>query len=243
MFTLFRWGRLFSLVATLLLASVALGQNETLPRTGQYWFDYDPTWKISERWSFDADASIRLINSDPFFYQLRLYPTMQFSPWKWMDLTGGVWFIYTNRFEGADLFETRPIIGIKVKKDIWRGIRLSNYLRMEFRIQRDLDANKTLTARRLRDRIQAMIPINHRSLSEDKTWYTFTDVEWFHQQDPEVDDGFNGRRRYRAGIAWRKNSTWTYQFFYGFQQTTSNLNRPLSNDEIFSFSLIHNIKQ
>jgi hypothetical protein len=224
------------------MAGAAQGQNETLPRNSQLWLDYDPTWSLSKRWTLDVDAATRYVNSDPALWQIRLYPTLEFSPLKWMDLSGGVWFIYTNRFENSDLFETRPFLGIRLKKDIWRGVRLSNYLRQEFRIRRDLDTGETRSARRLRNRLQVMIPINNKSLSEDNTWYAFADAEWFRQVNPDVDDGFNSRRRYRVGIGWRKNSTWTYQFFYGFQRTRSSSDQPYSKDDIFSFSLIHKIK-
>jgi hypothetical protein len=242
MSSLCRWNPLIAFLASLLMAGATQGQNETPPRNSQFWFDYDPTWGLSKRWTLDVDAYTRFINSDPPLWQIRLYPTLEFSLLKWMDLSGGVWFIYTNRFENSDLFETRPFVGIKLKKDIWRGIRLSNYVRQEFRIRRDLDTGETLSARRLRNRLQAMIPINHKSLSEDNTWYAFVDAEWFQQVNPEVDDGFNSRRRYRTGFAWRKNSTWTYQFFYGFQRSRNNVGQPFSADQIFSLGLIHNIK-
>jgi Protein of unknown function (DUF2490) len=222
------WNPLMAFLASLLMAGAAQGQNEPLPRNSQFWFDYDPTWSLSKRWTLDVDAATRFINSDPALWQVRLYPTLDFSLLKWMDLSGGVWFIYTNRFENSDLLETRPWVGIKLKK--------------EFRIRSDLDTGATLTARRLRNRLQVMIPINRKSLSEDNTWYAFADAEWFRQVNPEVNDGFNSQRRYRAGIAWRRNSTWTYQFFYGFQRSRSSINAPFFKDDIFSFSLIHKIK-
>jgi Protein of unknown function (DUF2490) len=237
-----RWNLLIAFLASLLIASAAQGQNESLPRNSQFWFDYDPTWGLSKRWTLDVDAAIRVVNSDPALWQMRLYPTLEFSLLRWIDLSGGVWFIYTNRFENSDLFETRPFVGIKFKKDVGRGIRLSHYVRQEFRIRRDLDAGGALSARRLRNRLQVMIPINHKSLSQDNTWYAFADAEWFRQVNPEVDDGFNSRRRYRTGIGWRRNSTWTYQFFYGFQRSRSSIDEPFSKDDIFSFSLIHRIK-
>src|SRR5262245_19422920 len=203
MLSVCRWNLLIAFLASPLIASAALGQNETPPRNSQYWFDYDPTWVLSKRWTLDVDAATRFINSDPALWQIRLYPTLEFSLLKWMDLSGGVWFIYTNRFENTDLFETRPFVGIKLKKDIWRGIRLGGIHRAECRFRTDRRTGGTLTARRLRNRIQAVIPINKQSLSEDDTWYAFADAEWFWQVNPNVNDGFNSRRRYRAGIAWR----------------------------------------
>ena len=233
---------MIAFLASLLIAGAAQGQNEPLARNSQFWFDYDPTWGLGKRWTLDVDACTRFINSDPPRWQIRLYPTLEFSPLKWMDLTGGVWFIYIHRFENSAIFETRPMVGIKLKKDIWRGIRLSHFVRQEFRIRRNLDTGETLTVRILRNRLQVMIPINHKSLSEDNTWYAFADAEWFRRVDPKVDDGLNSRRRYRAGIAWRRNSTWTYQFFYGFQRTRISIDAPFLSANIFSFSLIHKIK-
>ncbi|MGH9753829.1 MAG: DUF2490 domain-containing protein [Blastocatellia bacterium] len=232
---------LIAFIALLLAAGAARGQDEP-PQTTQLWFDYDPTWLLSKRWTLDVDIATRAIISGQPLWQIRLQPTLQFSPWKWMDLTGGVWVIYSRQAEAFDRFETRPTVGIRHKVDIWRGVRLSNYFRVELRIQRNLDTSQTLTARRLRNRIQVMAPINHRSLSQDNTWHIFADAEFFRQRDPNVDDGFNSRQRYRAGIGWRKDSARTYQFFYGFERSRNLINEPFSSDNIFSFSLIQTFK-
>src|SRR5262245_2673104 len=170
MVSVFRCNPLIVFLASLFMTSAALGQTETLPRNNQFWFEYDPTWVLSKRWTLDVDAGTRFITSDPALWQIRLYPTLEFSPLKWMDLTGGVWFIYTNRFENSDLFETRPFVGIRLNKDIWRGISLCNYVRQEFRIRSDPTTRATSTARRLTYSIQVMIPMNKESLSEANTW-------------------------------------------------------------------------
>jgi hypothetical protein len=233
---------LIAFIALLLMAGLARGQTETTT-TGQIWINYDPTWRLSERWTFDLDTAARSINSDQFLWQIRLHPTLEFSPLKWMDLTGGVWLIYTRQTETFDRFETRPVVGIRLKVDIWRGVRLSNYFRLEYRVQRNLDTGETQAARRLRDRIQAMIPINHRRLSDDNTWYAIVDTERFRQRDPNVDDGFNSRQRHRAGVGWRKNSTWNFQLLYILQRSRESAIGPFStSDHIISFSLIQQVK-
>jgi hypothetical protein len=233
---------LIAFIASLLMAGAARGQNETTT-TEQIWINYDPTWSLSKRWTFDVDTAIRIINSDQFLWQIRLHPTLEFSPWKWMDLTGGVWHIYTRQAETFDRFETRPVVGIRLKADIWRGVRLSNYFRLEYRVQRNLDTGETLTARRLRDRIQTMIPINHRNLSDDNTWYLIIDAERFRQRDPNVDDGFNSRQRYRAGIGWRKNSAWNFHLLYVLQRSRESGASSFSPaDHIISISFIQRVK-
>jgi len=237
-----RWRLLMTFLAILLMAGAARGQSET-QRDTQVWVDYDPTWRLRERWTLDVDIASRYAFSDPPIWQIRLQPTLEYSLRKWIDLTGGVWFIYSAQFDTFDRLEIRPIVGVRVKRDVGRGIRLSNLFRAEYRIQRNLGMGETVTAGRLRNRIQAMIPINHRSLSEDDTWYAFADAEWFWQRDQQVDDGFNSRRRYRAGIAWRKNSTWTYQLYYGFQRSRNTATESFTTaDDIIGFTLIQTFK-
>ena len=114
MFPLRRWNPLIAFLASLIMAGAAQGQNETLPRNSQFWFDYDPTWSLSKRWSLDVDAAARFINSDPAIWQIRLYPTLEFSLLRWMDLTGGVWFIYTKeRILKITLFARHAVAGRK----------------------------------------------------------------------------------------------------------------------------------
>ena len=232
---------LITFIILFLTASVARGQNERT--TTQFWADYDPTWRLSEQWNLDIGIGTRVSNSDRFLLQLRLQPTLEYSPLKWMDLTGGVWLIYAKESVTFDRFEARPVGGIRLKVDIWRGVRLSDYLRGEYRVQRNLNTGDTRTARRLRNRIQAMIPINHRSLSENNTWFAIVDTEWFWQLNQNVNDGFNGRRRDRAGIGWRKDSTWSFRWLYIRERTRVSANLPFSTaDHIFSFSVIQRLK-
>jgi len=160
-----------------------------------------------------------------------------------MDLTGGVWLIYAKEAATFDRFETRPVGGIRLKVDIWRGVRLSDYLRGEYRVQRNLDTGDTTAARRLRNRIQAMIPINNRSLFENNTWSAIIDTEWFWQLNQNVNEGFNGRRRDRAGIGWRKDSTWTFRVLYIRERTRVSGTLPFSTmDHIISISVIQRLK-
>lgn len=231
---------LFASLMVLCMTGTARGQTDTT-KTDQLWLDYNPIWQINKRWILDLDNGSRFVFSDPSLWQLRFQPTLEFSSRKWMDLTGGVWLIYTNQFDASDFFETRPTLGIRLKHDIWRGIRLSNYTRAEYRIQTNLSDRETMAAGRLRNRIQALIPINQRSLSVDNTWYVLVDSERFWQRDENVDDGFLSRQRFRAGIAWRKNSTSTFELLYVYQRSINPATESFSVfDDILSFRVVHN---
>jgi len=221
----------------------AASAQTSIAETNQLWFDYEPIWPLSKRWILDWDNGTRFIVTSPSLVQLRLQPTMEFGMSKWMDLTGGVWLIYTNKFEAADLFETRPIVGIRLKQNAWRGIKLSNYFRAEYRIRTDLSGGETMRATRFRNRIGGVAPINNRNLSDDNTWYVVVDTERFWQRDVNVDDGFLSRQRFRAGIGRRKNSTWSYELLYIYQRSKNTATESfVTFDNILNFRVIQDFR-
>ncbi|MGE0126619.1 MAG: DUF2490 domain-containing protein [Blastocatellales bacterium] len=224
------------------MCGAAHGQDITT-RNAAFWLDYDPTWPLNARWTIDVAASTRVFNSEPFLWEARLQPTLTFSPRKWMDLTGGVWFIYRGAAGVGDFFETRPYAGVRLKLDIWRGVRLSNYFRVEGRIIRDLNTGETMSRRRFRDRIEALIPINNRSLSEDNTWYALVSAELLLERSLIFEEGGASQQRYWAGVGWRKNSTWRFEFLYLLQRIRTSANAPFSiSNDILNVRLIQNFK-
>ena len=231
------------LLLLLLATGVAWGQEEQL-RIKRLWLAYEPMWEFNQCWTLDLEVETRLSSPVSALSQMRLQPTLEFSLRKWIDLTGGVWLIYTHSDIVIVLnrFEERPTAGVRLKHDIWRGVRLNNYTRIEARVRQGFDPRVTIPVLRLRNRVQAMIPINHKSISEDNTWSALVDAELFWQRNLNTDDVINSRRRYRAGLSWRKNASWACQFLYGFQQTRINVNRPFSVEHFIKFDLIHNIK-
>ncbi len=233
---------LIAIIALLFMCGAAHGQDVTTRNAG-LWLDYDPVWPLSARWTLDVAAITRLVGYDPFLWEVRLHPTLTFSPRKWVDLTGGVWLIYGSGADGGAFFETRPQAGIKFKLDIWRGVRLSNYFRVEERIIRDLETGETESRRRLRDRIQALIPINHRNLSKDDTWYALVSAEFLRERGLIFQEGGASQQRYWVGVGWRKNSTWRFEFLYLLQRISTSANVPFSiSNDILNVRLIQTIK-
>src|SRR5262249_4398394 len=137
---------------------------------------------------------------------------------------------------------TRPYTGVRLKWDTGRhGIRLISFTRFEGRFQTNLTTDETKIDRRLRSRIQALIPINTMSLSGDRTWYAIADAEsfWTARGDG-MPERFQSKQRYRAGIGWRKNSKWSFQFIYTLQKSRDKTGVPFSTtDDIFRFRFIH----
>lgn len=237
-----RWRVCAAAIALLLLAGPAYGQGEQ-PTNKQIWIDYNPTWPLNKRLIFDLQISQRIALTDPRFWQLNTRSTLTFKPRKWVDLTCGLWLIYTDQTTSLDTFETRPYVGLRLNWTTWRGIKLNNYFRVELRIQFELGADNTQISNQFRDRIQALIPINKRDLSENGVWYAIADVEWFWNSNQELQERFQSRRRYRLGVGWKKSDAWSFQFIYTLQQARDTIGAPFSTtDHIFRFRSIQTFK-
>ena len=144
--------------------------------TSELWFEVDPTWNLNKRWVIDVDVVQHFARADPRWWETGATPNLEFSLRKWIAFEGGLGFIYTSQGDKINTFETRPYLGVKLKLQTWRGIKMSLYSRYEARFQTDLDTGHTAFAPRSRNRLQVMIPMNNRSLSDNGTFYVVLDA-------------------------------------------------------------------
>jgi hypothetical protein len=230
-----RWRACAAAIVLWLLTGPVYGQERQTTIT--------PTWPLNERLTFDLQISPRIAVTEPRFWELDTRANLEFSPKKWIDLTGGLRLIYADQTTSFDTFEIRPYAGLRLNWTTWRGVKLSNYTRVEFRIRFRLGADDTQTSDRLRDRIQVLIPINKRNLSENGVWYAIADAEWFWNSNQEVQERFQSRRRYRLGVGWKKSAAWSSQFIYTLQRARDTVGEPFSTtDNIFRFRFIQTFK-
>jgi len=217
---------------------VAHAQDQT-SRVWQYWLDFDPTWRLNKHWTADIQMYARIGQGESGWWETGGRPELQYSPRKWIDLIIGLDLFYTHDTGSPNLWETRPYVGIRPKLNIWRGIQLNDYLRLEARFQKNFDTQQTVFAKRLRNRIQLQIPINTRKLSETGTWYVIADVESFYVRDNQIHEPFKDKQRFRLGLGWRRNEKWNYQFIYMFQRTRNNIGQGFSDiDDVFRLRFI-----
>jgi hypothetical protein len=237
-----RWRACATAIVLLSLVGPVYGQEPQATIT-QLWFDYNPTWPLNERLIFDLQISSRIALTEPRFWELDTRYNLEFSPKKWVDLTGGLRLIYADQSASSDTFEVRPHVGLRLNWTTWRGVKLSNYSRVEFRIRFEPGSADAQTSDRLRDRVQALIPINKQDLSENGVWYAIADAEWFWISDQESQERFHSQRRYRVGVGWKKSAAWSFQFIYTLQRARDTAGEPFSTtDNIFRFRFIQTFK-
>jgi hypothetical protein len=169
------------LLPSLLLLAVSVSAQSTAPNSTQFWFEYDPTFQLSRNSAFDTEAAFHFARDIPEpWRELSVTPNIEYTICKWIDVTGGVSFTRTRQTDSFGSLETKPYVGARFKSNTpWRGIRLVNFAQWEFRFQHNLDTDETQSNRRFRNRIQLLIPVNTRNLSEDRTFYLIIDGEAF----------------------------------------------------------------
>ena len=166
----------------------------------QIWLDYDPTHPMG-KWTFDLEIAPHFGLGESRWGELGVTPNWEYSAADWLDLSGGVALTYTHQTENLDTFEFNPYVEVKpyfyTKRGV-RGIKLADYLRFEYRAQYTFEAKEKDNSARIRNRIQAQIPINKGSILVDRAWYAIVDVEAFYSVG-DLKERFSSRLRLRAG--------------------------------------------
>ncbi len=228
----------YALLIFLALASPIFAQDQ---QTVQLWMDYDPTYPMG-RWTFDLEITSHLGFAAERWGELGVTPNWEYAATDWLDLSGGMGLTYTHQTENFDTFELNPYVEVKpyfyTKRGV-RGIKLVDYLRFEYRAQYTFGTKEKDNSTRIRNRIQAQIPINQRSILVDRAWYAIVDVEAFFNAG-DLKERFSSRLRFRVGAGYRHSNTWRYQMIYALQRARDTIEEPLSTtDRIFRFRVIH----
>ena len=144
-------------------------------------------------------------------------PLVEYYPDKWIDLTAEVVLGYTKDSESIKTYEISPRLGLRLH--IFGNLRqfipndnifyferfnLSTLLRYEYRSLYYNDKSEEHQSR-LRLRIETKTSLNHKSYSQDNTYYIFADAEEYFNFGKEVKEVFSNKSRIRVGPGYNYN--------------------------------------
>src|SRR5215471_2184785 len=111
------------LVPILLLITTSASGQSTQSNSTQFWFDYDPTFKLSNKFSLDAETAFHTAPTvDQPWYEFRFVPNVEYSLRKWIDLTGGLDFTRTHQTDSFGSYEIKPYVGVRLNWHTrWHG--------------------------------------------------------------------------------------------------------------------------
>jgi len=194
------------------------------------------------KWTFDCETGPRVVLGEQDWWEISITPNWEYSAAQWLDLAVGLSTTYTHQAAGVNSYEARPYLGIRpyfYTGGGIRGMKLLDFLRYEYRAQYTFAGKNWIKSSRIRNRIQAVIPMNRASALLHGALSIIVDVEAFVNLE-DLKERFSSRLRFRVGITYNRTTFWRYQFFYTLQQGRDTIDEPFSTtDSIFRFRVIH----
>ena len=150
---------IIGLSIVILLPLLGMAQHTQTTRNNHQWIHNYAQFRVSERFSVNADAGFRVSNlfRDPNQYIVRAGGTFNFHP-KWKV---GLGFAHRGIFEDSDLYklEYRPHQEV-ISEHAFANVEITNRLRIEERFQRVLPNDLTVPfVARVRFKFQVAAPI------------------------------------------------------------------------------------
>ncbi|MGC3943348.1 MAG: DUF2490 domain-containing protein [Chryseolinea sp.] len=197
-------------------------------RNGQLWAEYMLNYSFANSFNLENTVSYSTAFTTPKWRSFEYSPTLDYSLFNWLTLTGAVTLTYTAQTEDYNTFEVRPAIGTRIHITPNQRVLLRTYLRLELRNLKNLDTKEWESSYRPRARLEALIPINRKSYYEDKLWYGIVDFELLYTTN-DVKERFANRFRIRAGVGYRLSSASRFELIYMLQESRNGINETFTS--------------
>ena len=223
---------IFSLI---ILIAFSFAKIDIQAQNYEAWGDYNPYFEISD--------NIQLFGEVGFRTQLKNVKNRQFISsinishkiTSWLEILGGVRDFYSDLNIGLDINEIRPWLGGKVSFSGPGDIKISNYLRSEYRSIRIIDY-KTDSSFRFRYQLGVTFPI-WSNLTKESILSGIVDVEVFADTKDGFIETFAERMRFRFGLSYNWIKSLRFELFYTAQRAGKE--RFEVDDHIFRFQMKH----
>lgn len=204
------------LVASVLLVTPALAQEEETAVNQQLWVDLYNHYYVSDKLEYYGDAGGRFLLEKPGWTQFYLRPAVRYHYRPILEFHGGVGLIYTlNANVQSDQLEMRLFQGMKIGWPTLRSLRLVHYVRLEERLFFFTDeAGAHDFTLRVRYRLSTKIP-----LRRDRKWFLALSGEALGKVGPGREERFSNRLRLGIGLGHAIDKTWTVELHMAFHQS------------------------
>jgi hypothetical protein len=223
-------GSLIVTAAVLLLPGSALAQANS-----QFWGDFTLTWAKSPRLTYDFDIEPKVLVSasagQPDWASLDLTPGVDYAAKKWLDVVGEFLYASTKQTNDVNSIELTTRVGARfhlLSRNLpiiirerplhelppRRKLVLRDFVRVEQRNIFYSNDEPTNSSWRLRNRLEFQLPLNSKSMTEDKTRYVTADWESFVPLNDDPKERFANKQRIRVGGGYRQNFNWRYEVLY-----------------------------
>lgn len=226
-----RVGRIIVLISCLVasLTTTAQSVNE------QLWYEYMLNYPFANSFNLENAFTYSTLLGTPKWRAFDYSAALEWSINQNVDLIGQAVISYTQQNETNNTLELRPIIGTRLYFTPNKRIQTRLLIRAEQRNFQNVETKEWSQVARPRIRGEVIIPINRKSIYEDKLWYAMTDIEWLYNIE-DVEERFANRFRWRIGGGYRLTYNMRFEFLYMLQLSRNQIGEEFdTSDNIFRF--------
>jgi hypothetical protein len=227
------WGWWMLVLALLSFASEINAQE--VPTTEQLWVDFYSYIPITDSLEYDGDIGFRHAFSEFSWWKVYWRPALAYKWKKSIRFHGGFKVAYDDYEIGADTFELRPYLGIKI---IWPRVdRLAfrHFFRAEERLLLNTESDSWTSHTRLRYKLGLKVPLNNPEMVK-RTVYLIASAELFGNSEGDLEERFASKRRGTVGVGYLFDQSWGLEFEYTRQGSRdTRLGGYEGTDNIFHF--------
>jgi hypothetical protein len=188
---------------------------------------------------FEPKVLVSAPPGDPGWRNLDITPSIEYDR-KRIDFTGELVVGHTKQTDNLGTTELTLRGGLKfhlLENPPKRRLVVRDWVRVESRNFFYSNADPSDSTVRFRNRLELLVPLNTRSLSEDGMVAALIDWEWFIPlSDPS--ERFAGRQRIRTGGSYRRSQAWRYFAFYIRNRSRNTIDEEFTTGEnVFNFQI------
>jgi hypothetical protein len=206
--------------------------SEAQQKSTQLWTDFTIYVPLSKGYSFDNEFAYRTnIGINSKWHSINIIPKIEKTLSKHLDALVYLGSINTFQQENYNTWELRPSLGLRYHFNLFPKSVTRILARLEWRNLYTIETKETNQDLRSRFRLEEIYFINGRSFAENKLWYALSDFEIFYTIDQELQERFSNRSFLRAGIGYKPNNSWRFEFIYTFQFSKNTIDGEFTNEQ------------
>ena len=222
-------------ILVLLLGCITIIPARAQSVNEQLWYEYMINYPFANSFNLEQAFTYSTLLNTPRWRAYDYSAALEWSINQNVDLIGQAVVSYTNQTESYNTLELRPIVGTRLYFTPNQRIQTRLLIRLEQRNFQDLETKEWSQVARPRIRGEVIIPINRKSIYEDKLWYAVTDLEWLYNIE-DVEERFANRLRWRIGGGYRLTYNMRFEFLYMLQLSKNQIGEEFdTSDNIFRF--------
>lgn len=209
----------------------------------QVWLEYRPSYKFTPKFKIDGRLSFRdeFDEANWHTWETRLLPVLKL--FKGFDVNMGLSFLETSQNLNLSTYEFRVAPGARYKLP-WQRVELGVWARVEFRWVYKREAEVWTYSTRPRLRIFTDIPINAQSMKEERFFYVASFLEFFYQNDEDIQERYSNRLWFRIGLGYKLNKKLSFELSYTRQDSRNTINdeyNDFTKQNLFVFAFRQNL--